>query len=214
MMKDTAHGKLTVGVEKNNWGVYASVGSTKGAVGEFMYNVVDVGHALSGMGAARRSKYTNTPDATFHVAARRDYSLWQKDCGRVCFGTHVTAFGVLGNMDTHAGVAAYAVMNIRSEKEVRHRKAPKFRPNIEAMPTANIQGTNIYAGIRAKYVGLDAAVEGYTINRKRAELVVGIEIKRKRVAYGLEYSRQLTSEIVGATKTPTSKIMARVTWSF
>lgn len=210
MMRDTAVGKITAGYENNNWGIYGSFGTTREPATDIMYGIVDMAHRAVGMNAGRRSALTKTPPTVISIAGRRDYAFGQQPCANFCVRTHVTAFGVLGNLDTHVGLAAYAVIPLDKKSKRRNR----YKPHIDAMPTPAVSGTHLYGGMRVRAVAIDAAVEGYKINPYRAELVVGIEHKRKRVGYGLEYSRQLTSEIQGAQRAPVSKIMARVSWSF
>jgi hypothetical protein len=209
-MRDTAHGKLTVGYESRQYGIYGSVGSTKGDIADAAYYAVDIVHKIGGMNVSRKSKHSNTPNATFHISGRRDFQKWQPTRGRVGFGSHVVIYGIAGNIESHIGIDGYVVANIRNAPQ----GSTQFRPDVESLPVINIQGTNIYGGMRTKYIINDKTIEIGRPNRTRAELVVGVELKRKRVSYAVEYSKQLTNEIIGVGKPSVSKITTRVTWNF
>jgi hypothetical protein len=204
-MRDTAFGQVSYGRETDKWGAYISLGTTRNGMPDFMYNTVDGAHSILGMGQSRKSKLSNAPSTTVSLAGRRDY-VWEKPgCVRTCFSLHTTAFGVLGNVETHAGIAVYGVVSLKSAK--------RFRAPIEGMPMPGVSGTHFYAGVRVKAVAFDRAVEG-RINPYRAELVAGVEHRRRKFGIGLEFSHALTREIYGVRQPAVSKVMVRLSWAF
>lgn len=211
-MQDTALGQITLGFENNKAGIYASLGTTRNGISDFMYNTIDDIHHAFGMGNARRSPLSKAPSTVISLGARRDFT-WEKPCETVCLNGHLTLFGMVGNLETHAGVSALAVVSLKPKETEYRKQSVKFRAPIESLPAPSVSGTHFYAGVRVKAVAFDKRING-RINPYRAELIAGVEYRRKRLGVGLEFSHALTREIYGAKSPAVSKIMLRVSWAF
>jgi hypothetical protein len=211
-MRDTALGQVTLGYETEKSGIYASLGTTRNGIPELMYNTVDGVHNALGMGKARRSPLSKAPSTVVSLGARQDFT-WEKPCETVCLSGHLTLFGVVGNLETHAGVSALAVISLKPKQAEYRKQAVKFRAPIDSLPATSVSGTHFYAGVRVKAVAFDRRIEG-RINPYRAELVAGVEYRRKRLGVGLEFSHSLSREVYGAKEPAVSKVMMRVSWAF
>jgi hypothetical protein len=156
-----------------------------------MYHGLSSLHHQSRYGYRHKSKLSNIPRSVVSVTSRRDYALNET----LCYGTHISGFGVVGHAETHAGVAAYAVISVKPQS----RKVKSQ--------------THFYAGARVKAVAVDRTVEG-RINPARAELVAGVERQIGQITASAELSHSFFKESYGVEAKSNSKIMARVSWIF
>jgi hypothetical protein len=214
-MRDTAQGKLTLGVETPRTSLYATLGTTQNGVPQFAYRLVDGLHQISGMGGkARRSPLSAAPSLIAGLDMRADFAFEKEACLGLCLGAHLASFATLNTLETSVGAGAYLAVQYNKAKG-----ETGFKPHLQGLPAQEVRQTALYTGLRAKYMGHDALFMPNTLRPLRLEAVAGATIKSGSLkgegfGFGVDYSAALLPELRNVSSRPVHKIMMRTSFTF
>ena len=205
-MRDTATGYATVGMERENWGVYGHLGMQNGKVLDLAYRAVDGMHSLQGMGASRKSPASSDGGVLAGVSARYDRVVATIPAGTSAqFNAHASAFGTVGTDGLRAGVSAFAVLSGKNND---------FRPDLPHMPATD-KGTSLYAGVVAQGVADDLATNAVDTNPLQTSLVLGASLKLgEHLSVGVGAERKITDEIKSPKEKPVDTLSTQINLKF
>jgi Uncharacterized protein conserved in bacteria (DUF2219) len=208
-MRDTPLGQLIVGYERGNQAFYGSIGTSKSFMPSLAYGVIDGLHHITGLPKPRHSPLSTAPALTASLDMRQEYSFANKNCLGLCLSLHGVGFASLSNLETSVGAGAFLALALK-----KTNASVDFKPNLPHLPAQAVKESFIYAGLRAKYVGLDATYSQFPFNRTRTELAAGVTHSFKNFHYGVDYSKGLTAEAKGTSHLPVSKLLLRTSFTF